>query len=75
MTDHNLKETPRTLPKKYFSHFKKSLSPIPNLVKDQIGSFNWLIEKGIKEVFDEFSAINDFSGKKFRFEFLDFKLD
>ncbi|MEK7117133.1 MAG: DNA-directed RNA polymerase subunit beta [Patescibacteria group bacterium] len=65
----------KTLPKKYFSKFKKPLVPIPNLVKDQVESFNWLVEKGIKEVFDEFTAINDTSGKKFKFEFLSFELE
>lgn len=63
------------LPKKYFSKFKKPLVPIPNLVKDQVESFNWLIEKGIKEIFDEFTMINDPSGKKFKFEFLGFELE
>mgnify|MGYP001601542523 FL=1 len=65
----------KILPKKYFSKFKKSLATIPNLVKDQIESFNWLVEKGIKEVFDEFAVINDFSSKKFKFEFLGFELE
>ncbi|HEY4480446.1 MAG TPA: DNA-directed RNA polymerase subunit beta [Candidatus Paceibacterota bacterium] len=63
------------MPKKYFSKFKKPLAQIPNLVKDQVESFKWLIEKGIKEVMDEFAEINDFSGKKFKFEFLGFSLD
>lgn len=61
--------------KKYFSKYKESLSEIPNLAKDQIESYNWLIEHGIKEVFDEFATINDFSGKKFKFEFLSFELE
>ena len=65
----------KVLPKKYFSKFKKSLVPISNLVKDQTESFNWLVKKGIKEVFDEFTAINDSSGKKFKFEFLSFELE
>ena len=51
------------------------MATIPNLVKDQIESFNWLVEKGIKEVFDEFAVINDFSSKKFKFEFLGFELE
>jgi len=67
--------TEKTLPKKYFSKFRKPLAPIPNLVKDQVESFKWLIEKGIKEVMDEFAVINDFSGKKFKFEFLGFELE
>ena len=62
-------ETAHALPKKYFSKFTKSLAPIPDLVKDQTDSFKWLIEKGIKEVIDEFASIEDFSGKKFKFEF------
>jgi len=68
------KEAGKMLPKKYFSRFKKSLIPIPNLVKDQIESFDWLIQKGIKEIFDEFTVINDTSGKKFEFKFLSFEL-
>lgn len=67
--------TDKTLPKKYFSRFKKPALPIPNLVKDQVESFTWLIEKGLKEVFDEFTVINDPSGKKFKFEFLSFELE
>ncbi len=65
----------KILPKKYFSKFKKPLVGVPNLVKDQVESFNWLMEKGIKEVVEEFSVINDFSGKKFKFEFLNFDLE
>lgn len=65
----------KVLPKKYFSKFKKPLAPTPNFVKDQVESFKWLIEKGIKEVMDEFAVINDFSGKKFKFEFLGFELE
>src|SRR3990167_11231742 len=63
------------LPKKYFSKFKKPLVPVPNLVKDQVDSYKWLVEKGIKEVFDEFATVNDFSGKKLKFEFLGFELE
>jgi len=70
-----MSERGKVLPKKYFSKFRKPLVPIPNLVKDQVDSFDWLIEKGIKEVFDEFTVINDPSGKKFKFEFLGFGLE
>ncbi len=68
-------EGKKVLPKKYFSKFKKALVPMPNLVKDQVDSFKWLIEKGIKEVFDEFTEVNDSTGKKFKFEFLGFELE
>jgi DNA-directed RNA polymerase subunit beta len=63
------------IPKKYFGNFREPLTPMPNLVEDQLKSFSWLIEKGIKEVMDEFAVINDFTGKKFKFEFLGFELE
>lgn len=61
-------------PKKYFSKYKKSLVPFPNLIQHQLDSFNWLIEKGLKEVFKEFTPINDYSGKKFQLDFVSFHL-
>lgn len=60
--------------KKYFSRFKKPLATMPNLVESQMTSFNWLIEKGLKEVFDEFSSIKDYSEKKFQLDFTGFEL-
>lgn len=70
-----MKTAHKVLPKKYFSKFRKAMAPMPNLVKDQVESFKWLLEKGLKEVFSEFTEINDFSGKKFKFEFLSFELE
>jgi DNA-directed RNA polymerase subunit beta len=60
--------------KKYFGRFRKPLANIPNLVVSQVESFNWLIENGLKEVFEEFSSIKDFSGKKFQLDFIGFEL-
>src|SRR3990167_2342767 len=61
-------------PKKYFGRFRKPLTEIPNLVTSQVESFKWLIEKGLKEVFEEFSSIKDFSGRKFQLDFVNFEL-
>jgi len=44
------------------------------LIETQVKSFKWLVEKGIGEVFKEFSPINDYSGKKFQLEFTSFSL-
>ncbi len=63
-----------TVEKKYFSRYKKPLVPFPNLIEDQLNSFSWLVEKGIKEVFKEFSPINDYSDKKFQLDFTSFSL-
>ena len=60
--------------KKYFGRFRKPLAEIPNLVVSQVESFKWLIEKGLKEIFEEFSSIKDFSEKKFQLDFIGFEL-
>ena len=72
-TEHNT-TAPLVLNKKYFGKWKKSLTTMPNLVESQVDSFKWLIEKGLKEVFAEFSSIKDYSGKKFQFDFVKFEL-
>ncbi len=75
MSKHTTKGTGGTpRPKKYFSKYKEPLAPFPNLIQHQIDSFNWLIEKGIKEVFKEFTPIQDYSGKKFQLDFMSFSL-
>ncbi len=61
-------------PQKFFSRFKKPLIPTPNFVSPQLDSFKELIEKGLKEVFTEFSSIKDFSEKKFTLDFTGFEL-
>jgi len=63
-----------TIEKKYFARYKKPLVKFPNLIENQLVSFNWLVEKGIKEVFKEFSPINDYSEKKFQLDFTSFSL-
>jgi DNA-directed RNA polymerase subunit beta len=60
--------------KKYFSKFREPLTQIPNLVTPQIESFEWLKKEGLKEVFEEFSSIKDFSEKKFTLDFVSFEL-
>ncbi|MFA6552571.1 MAG: DNA-directed RNA polymerase subunit beta, partial [Candidatus Paceibacterota bacterium] len=62
------------LPKKYFGKFKKPLAEMPNLVEPQVTSFRWLLEKGLEELFKEFSSIKDYSGKKFELDFVSMKL-
>ena len=61
-------------PKKFFGRFKKPLIETPNFVAPQNESFKWLIEKGLTEVFNEFSSIKDYSAKKFQLDFTGFEL-
>jgi DNA-directed RNA polymerase subunit beta len=60
--------------KKYFGRFREPMVETPNLVVSQVTSFKWLIEEGLKEVFQEFSSIKDFSEKKFQLDFVGFEL-
>jgi DNA-directed RNA polymerase subunit beta len=46
---------------------------IPNLIELQLSSFNWFVEKGLRELFDEISPIKDFTGKVMELHFLDYE--
>ncbi len=63
------------LPQKFFSKYKKELSPLPSFVDPQRESFAWFLKEGLKEVFKEFSPISDYSEKKFELEVIRFDLD
>jgi DNA-directed RNA polymerase subunit beta len=60
--------------KKYFGKFKAPLVTPPNMVVHQTDSFKWLLEKGLAEVFKEFSPIKDYSEKKFELSFSSFEI-
>ncbi|MBI2618179.1 DNA-directed RNA polymerase subunit beta [Candidatus Kaiserbacteria bacterium] len=55
--------------KKVFGRFKESPVEYPHFIEAQLGSFEWLVKEGIKEIFKEFSPIKDYSEKKFDLEF------
>lgn len=55
---------------KHFAKFTAPLMELPNLTEAQLASYAWVLEKGIKELFKEFSPITDYSGKKFELHFL-----
>ena len=60
--------------KKYFGKFKAPLISTPNLVCHQTDSFKWFLEKGLAEVFKEFSPITDYASKKFELSFSAFEI-
>jgi DNA-directed RNA polymerase subunit beta len=47
---------------------------VPNLIQVQIQSFDWLIKEGLRELFDEISPIEDFSGGRFELRFGDYEI-
>ena len=46
---------------------------MPNLIEVQKDSYQWFLDEGLNEVFDDISPITDYSGK-LSLEFIDFKL-
>ncbi|MBI2039001.1 MAG: DNA-directed RNA polymerase subunit beta [Candidatus Niyogibacteria bacterium] len=61
--------------KKHFSEYKPPLVELPPLASPQLDSFQWFLEKGLKELFGEFSPIEDYAGKELSLEFAGFTLD
>ncbi len=62
------------LNKKHFGLYRAPLVEAPDLVAAQKESYQWLITEGLKELFAEFSPIQDYSKKKFDLEFTGFEL-
>jgi len=49
--------------------------PVPDLIRVQQESFQWLIQEGIREVLREFSPIEDAAGGRFVMEFGDYEFE
>lgn len=47
---------------------------MPNLIEVQKNSYNWFLEEGLREVFDDVSPIQDYTGNLI-LEFVDYSLD
>ncbi|MBU4536659.1 DNA-directed RNA polymerase subunit beta [Patescibacteria group bacterium] len=58
---------------KRFKKYNESRVELPNLVEAQLLSYQAFVDKGIAEVLSEFTPIEDYSGKKFKIEFLDYE--
>ena len=42
---------------------QKDVLPVPNLIKVQKDSYQWFLDSGLQEVFDDISPIEDYSGR------------
>jgi DNA-directed RNA polymerase subunit beta len=49
--------------------------PIPNLIELQLNSFNWFIENGLRELLDEISPIQDFTGRVMELRFREYEFE
>ena len=52
----------------------KEIADVPNLIEIQVDSYKWFLEEGLKEVFDDISPIEDYTGNLI-LEFVDYSLD
>lgn len=60
---------------KYFSQYSVKTLPFPNLIQIQVDSYKWFLDKGLKELLEDASPVEDYSGEHLRFYFLDFALE
>ena len=63
---------PPFAPRRRYARIPEVLE-IPNLIELQLSSFDWFVEKGLRELFDEISPIKDFTGKVMELHFLDYE--
>lgn len=60
----------KTRPKKYFKKYKEPLVPVPDLVKDQLDSYEEFLYKELEKTILSFSPISDYAEQKFDFKIL-----
>ena len=63
------------LPTNIFSSHWGALTEQPDLALIQTKSYEWFRTKGLKELFEEFSPVTDYSGKRLELYFLDYYFD
>ncbi|HWH37576.1 MAG TPA: DNA-directed RNA polymerase subunit beta [Candidatus Limnocylindrales bacterium] len=49
--------------------------PVPNLIELQLESFNWFIQNGLRDLLDEISPIQDFTGRVMELRFKDYEFE
>lgn len=61
--------------KKYFSKYREAFTDLPDLAEMQLKSYDWLLKQGLREIFNEFSPILDYTGEELALEFLNHSFD
>ncbi|MEG0017607.1 MAG: DNA-directed RNA polymerase subunit beta, partial [Hydrogenoanaerobacterium sp.] len=59
--------------RKSFSRINEVIE-MPNLIEVQKNSYRWFLEEGLKEVFQDISAITDYTGNLV-LDFIDYRLE
>jgi DNA-directed RNA polymerase subunit beta len=57
---------------KSFAKLPETLE-IPDLIQVQLDSFRWFQEEGLRELFEEISPIQDYTGTRLELHFVDYE--
>ena len=60
--------------RRYFTQ-EHNVIPLPDLIEVQKDSYRWFVESGLRELLEEVSPINDFTGRDLELEFVDYYFD
>lgn len=60
------------IPRKSYARLPQILE-VPNLIDVQLRSFRWLQEEGLKQLLEEISPIEDFTGNRLRLDFVSYE--
>ena len=66
--------TPLHSKRVYFSNQIDKTASVPPLIEIQLDSYKWFLEKGIRDLLDEITPIQDFSGKKLELHCLEHEI-
>ncbi len=61
--------------KRHYFNPVEELVELPDLLENQRRSFQWFLDEGLGEVFQEVGTIEDYTGTKLSLRFLDYKFD
>ena len=64
----------REVKRQFFTSLKETME-MPDLIEVQKNSYKWFFDVGIKELFEEFSPVTDFTGRDLELNFSDYYLD
>jgi len=65
---------PTQMERRYFTGFKEAM-PMPDLIEIQKDSYQWFLEEGLADLFDEISPVTDFIGRDLELYFEDYFFD
>ncbi|HLD22010.1 MAG TPA: DNA-directed RNA polymerase subunit beta, partial [Patescibacteria group bacterium] len=66
---------PTSLSKRKYFTTNHEAEELPNLIEVEKTSYDWFLQEGLKELFDEISPIEDFTGRDLELHFTDYYLD